>query len=118
MLENCPDIKPYRPDGFVMVKSAKEETRNQEILGCLTELYSLALNGQPMEGLTFSFFTHPVTQVKGLVTYIPTSRGVEGQNLLKITKKKLKEDLEEEAEDEALRKKNSHLGTWYIPFFI
>jgi len=118
MLENCPDLKPYRQDGFTLSFTRVEENRNEEVLTCLAGLYKVTLNGKPMMDLSFSFYTHPQTHVKGLVAYIPSALGVDGRNVLKIEKKKRKKDMEKESKDDKLKKKNAHKGIWYIPFWM
>jgi len=118
MVESCPDLEPYRPDGFTFAFSGSEESRNQEVLTCLTGLYKIALNGDPLDELSFSFYSHPESKIKGIVAYIPTTLGVDGRNLLKIEKKRRKKSLEKEEKDDELKKKNAHKGIWYVPFWL
>lgn len=118
MREQCPDLEPYRSDGFVLPMADTDENRNDRILTCLAKLYTVDLNGTLLDTLRFSFYTHPQTRVRGILTYIPVSLGDEGKNMLTITRKKLRKDLEKESKDEELKRKNRHRGIWYIPFWM
>ncbi|PIE89281.1 MAG: hypothetical protein CR997_12175 [Acidobacteria bacterium] len=117
MQEQCPELEPYRADGFHWLFSNTDENRNQSVIDCIVRLFELELNGETLKDVEYMFYTHPQTGVKGILAHIDMDRARKGKNLLVITKLKTKNRLEKEEKSAKYRKKNQYKGIYRIPFW-
>jgi hypothetical protein len=56
----------------------------QAKLDCAARIHRVALDGRVIPGLTFLFYTHPKSDSRGFLAYIPTAGLAAGPHLLKI----------------------------------
>ncbi|HEX7183062.1 MAG TPA: hypothetical protein VF756_14565 [Thermoanaerobaculia bacterium] len=87
---------PYFPERYdPVVESQCPEVRRQggedspepppqALLGCLTRILKVTLDGRPIPGLEFNFHNHPKTGVRGVLGYIPTAGLARGSHLLRV----------------------------------
>ncbi|MEP3390101.1 MAG: hypothetical protein ABJO02_18050, partial [Reichenbachiella sp.] len=76
------------------------------ILTCLSGLFQISINDSIYQDLNFRFYNHPNKNQKGLITVIPTTEFMIGENVLDIKKVRL---------DSVQNKKLYDLAT--IPFW-
>ena len=88
--ELCPQVKPFYEEGFIKRYRRSDPRPNPEtvekVLECLSRLYEIELDGEPLENPTFLYSRHPRHGARGMVTYIPTAPLASGQHLLRIQK--------------------------------
>lgn len=95
--EHCEDFTPLKEDGLNWRFRTKYEDGNlhignqrydnedfQKVLSCLSSIYEISVNDSIYNDLNFRFYTHPAKNQKGIITYIPTDRFLQGENLLGI----------------------------------
>ncbi|HYO16480.1 MAG TPA: hypothetical protein VE685_25060 [Thermoanaerobaculia bacterium] len=85
--KRCPDVRPLR-EGGLRLELPGEDHRPQgspeAVLRCLAGIHKVALDGKPLAGSSFHFYTHPKTGLRGIVTYIPTAGLSRGSHLLRV----------------------------------
>lgn len=86
--KRCPGVRPLkepglrfgdpRPDGQVSEGAA------EAVLRCLAGIHRVSLDGKPLSGLPFHFYTHPKTGIRGIAAYIPAEGLARGSHLLRV----------------------------------
>lgn len=87
LAERCPGVKPLKgletrlghTDGDPL--GGPESAR---VLACLARLQPVTLNGKPLAGLEYFFYTDPRTGIRGILAHIPTAPMPRGRNLLRV----------------------------------
>ncbi|WP_456457724.1 hypothetical protein [Reichenbachiella sp.] len=116
---HCPDYVPEKEDGLnwkldmvldggsLNINSRKNSPEEYAtILTCLSGLFQISINDSIYQDLNFRFYNHPNKNQKGLITVIPTTEFMIGENVLDIKKVRL---------DSVQNKKLYDLAT--IPFW-
>jgi hypothetical protein len=104
----CPGVKPVRREGLFMVdRTARtSEARVREIMGCLTRIYQIRLDGRPLPELESLFYVHPQGKVAGRLMMVPAQNLSPGRHLLTVVHTPVGDPEVDERADE-----------YYIPFW-
>ncbi|HEU0013301.1 MAG TPA: hypothetical protein VFQ45_06430 [Longimicrobium sp.] len=82
--EQCQGVRPLAEPGIHRGENdPPDTTRVDAVLECWTRLQPVSLNGRPLRP-AFRFYRHPVTGLRGVVAYIPTTGLPRGENLLTV----------------------------------
>ena len=58
----------------------------KKLLACQSSIYEISVNDSVYQDLKFHFYVHPAKDQKGLLTTIPTSAFLKGENILRVKK--------------------------------
>ncbi|SNS75677.1 hypothetical protein SAMN05421640_1115 [Ekhidna lutea] len=96
---NCPEFQPLKDDGLNWKLRIESDGPNFHITGrdysdedfsklleCHQSIYQIQVNDSIYTNLKFHFYTHPHKKQKGLLTTIPTSEFLNGENKLIVKK--------------------------------
>jgi len=90
-------------------KPARREKQDAHYLACFEQMYQVYINQQPVKKLNFMFYVHPISKVKGVITYIPIDDLINGsKNLLQIKTK---------IPDPLIKKKQRTTYEYSLPFW-
>lgn len=97
--EFCEAFTPLKEDGLNWRFKSKFKDGNlnignqrfddediDQLLSCLSAIYQLSVNDSVYKDLQYRFYTHPSKMQKGIITTIPTTDFLKGENLLKVEK--------------------------------
>lgn len=83
----CPEIEPFRTDAAHLVpkrSAPPTETELAELHRCFDRLSAIELDGEPLVGADWLFYTHPTSGARGRIAYLPTAGLAPGQHLLVV----------------------------------
>lgn len=81
----CPDVEPLHAEGLRMSgRKPPADDRIEAALACLDTVYRLTLDGEVLEDLDWVFYTHPVGDIPGWLTYLSTADLAPGKHLLVV----------------------------------
>lgn len=63
---------------------AEREARAAATLACIARIHALEVNGVARPELEMRFYTHPATEMKGMLVYIPTANLPRGRNVITV----------------------------------
>lgn len=87
LAQRCAGATVLREAGLRFEKrspSAPPAGAAEQVLRCLAEIHRVSLDGRPVQGIDFHFFTHPGDGVRGIIGYIPTAGLTRGSHLLQV----------------------------------
>ncbi|HEY7237226.1 MAG TPA: hypothetical protein VH539_23925 [Gemmatimonadaceae bacterium] len=98
--KSCPTLRPIQGRGLQIGADASvPDSLAIPVLQCLARIHAVTLDGAPRPDLQFRFYEHPMTGIKGIITYIPADSLARGQHTLTV------------------RQGPAPAGTWVIPFW-
>ena len=116
LAELCPRTEPLTWGVLQELRDREPEASQVgDALACLSRLFEVELDGAGLAP-DYDFFIHPDTEVRGLVTYLPTRDLEPGRHLLRVVRQRTAEE-EREAEAENDPEKEARRG-YFIPFWI
>jgi hypothetical protein len=87
---NCPGVGAEPVDGsddlFDASAIAAEDARRRAVLDCIARLHPLAIDGQPLAGITWDFHTEPVGELAGMLAMIDVRGLPPGRHELSIAR--------------------------------
>ncbi|HYG64302.1 MAG TPA: hypothetical protein VEL74_17120 [Thermoanaerobaculia bacterium] len=84
--KRCPGVEPLAEPGplFGLKESEPRPGSDpQAVLRCLAGIHKVSLDGKPLRP-DFLFYTHPRTEIRGILAYIPTEGLAKGSHLLRV----------------------------------
>lgn len=88
MAKTCPNLAPLRQDGFQLrprdAGPKPEDPATRQSLDCFVGLFVIHLDGKPLEGERWDWFTEPKHQVPGAITYLDVRNLPPGRHQIEI----------------------------------
>ena len=85
MARSCPSLRPLQGRGLqVGADSPAPDSLAIPALECLARIHAVTVDGAPRSDLKFSFYEHPGTGIKGILTYIPADSLARGQHVITV----------------------------------
>lgn len=81
----CPGVKPLQDRGVQLGSDVPvADSLALPVLACLTRMHAVSLDGAPLADPALSFYEHPGTGVKGVITYIPVDSLARGRHVIGV----------------------------------
>ncbi len=86
----CPTLEPLQRDGLIvhrrrfLPQDSAAEAAVGKAIRCLAGLWTIDLDGEPIDASSFDFFRHPQTGQVGLVGYLPMAERAVGRHALRL----------------------------------
>ena len=85
MARSCPTLRPTQGRGLQFgIDPTPPDSLAIPALECLARIHGVTLDGAPRTDLKFSFYEHPGTGIKGILTYIPADSLTRGQHVITV----------------------------------
>lgn len=85
MARSCPALRPVQGRGLqVGPDSPAPDSLAIPALECLARIHAVTVDGAPRTDLKFSFYEHPGSGIKGILTYIPADSLARGQHVITV----------------------------------
>jgi hypothetical protein len=81
-----PDLDAFRNEGISFDSKPASDEQTQRALAAFKEFYRITINDSVIHGESAFFYTHPKTDMPGVMLYIPTDALPRGRNLLRLEK--------------------------------
>lgn len=83
--ERCPDVEPFRSAGFSFGRGEPADgATTRPVVDCMASLFTVELDGVPIDDFGFEFTREPGSNLEGIVTYIAMSELAPGRHQLVV----------------------------------
>ena len=83
--ERCPDVEPFRSPGFSFGRGEPVDVvTTRPAVNCIASLFTVELDGVPIDESDFEFTREPGSDLEGIVTYIAMSGLAPGRHELVV----------------------------------
>ncbi len=81
----CPTLKPLQDRGVsIGADPFLDDSLVMPVLACLTKIHAVTLDGAPQPSVSFAFYEHPGTGLKGMIAYIPVDSLPHGRHVISV----------------------------------
>ena len=85
LAKSCPALHPLQTRGLqIGADTPVPDSAAIPVLECLGRIHGVTVDGAPRPDLEYRFYEHPVTGIKGVITYIPADSLTRGQHVITV----------------------------------